>query len=151
MPGIALTQAVEANEVFVTLPREIIPKLQDHWQFHVGTKRPRKRVHHAFDTRNPTSGFGDGAGDDRLEGEGRYLTQNEKGKLPAAADALLSAARERQRLSLYAGSRKPSAISGQPVVFIDCFALSVRTAILPPATTRSVAPEFQPSVFTLRS
>jgi threonine aldolase len=33
--GVALTQAVEANEVFVTLPRQIVPKLQERWPFHV--------------------------------------------------------------------------------------------------------------------
>jgi threonine aldolase len=33
--GVALTQTVEANEVFVTLPRQIIPKLQERWPFHI--------------------------------------------------------------------------------------------------------------------
>jgi threonine aldolase len=33
--GVTLTQQVQANEVFVTLPPEIVPKLQESWPFHI--------------------------------------------------------------------------------------------------------------------
>src|SRR6476659_7256963 len=33
--GVALTQQVQANEVFATLPAEIVPKLQQQWPFHI--------------------------------------------------------------------------------------------------------------------
>ena len=49
--GVALTQAVEANEVFVTLPRQIVPKLQEQWPFHIwneGTSEARLIT--SFDT-----------------------------------------------------------------------------------------------------
>ena len=49
--GVALTQAVEANEVFVTLPREIIPRLQDEWPFHIWNEaRSEARLITSFDT-----------------------------------------------------------------------------------------------------
>src|SRR5512132_1373082 len=49
--GVALTQAVEANEVFVTLPRQIIPKLQEHWPFHVWNEGlSEARLITSFDT-----------------------------------------------------------------------------------------------------
>lgn len=51
IPGVALTHVVEANEVFVTLPREIIPKLQDQWQFHVWNEaKSEARLITSFDT-----------------------------------------------------------------------------------------------------
>lgn len=51
IPGIALTQVVEANEVFVTLPREIIPKVQERWQFHVWNETTSEaRLITSFDT-----------------------------------------------------------------------------------------------------
>jgi threonine aldolase len=51
MEGIALTQAVEANEVFVTLPRRIIPKLQERWPFHVWNESTAEaRLITSFDT-----------------------------------------------------------------------------------------------------
>jgi threonine aldolase len=49
--GVSLTQAVEANEVFVTLPRGIIPKLQDEWPFHVWNEATSEaRLITSFDT-----------------------------------------------------------------------------------------------------
>jgi threonine aldolase len=49
--GVALTQAVEANEVFVTLPRQIIPKLQEQWPFHVWNEsNSEARLITSFDT-----------------------------------------------------------------------------------------------------
>ena len=49
--GVSLTQAVEANEVFVTMPREIIPKLQDQWPFHVWNEETSEaRLITSFDT-----------------------------------------------------------------------------------------------------
>ena len=49
--GVALTQAVEANEVFVTLPRQIIPKLQERWPFHVWNESTAEaRLITSFDT-----------------------------------------------------------------------------------------------------
>ena len=49
--GIALTQAVEANEVFVTLPRQIIPKLQAQWPFHIWNESTSEaRLITSFDT-----------------------------------------------------------------------------------------------------
>ena len=49
--GVALTQTVEANEVFVTLPREIIPKLQEQWPFHVWNEATSEgRLITSFDT-----------------------------------------------------------------------------------------------------
>lgn len=51
MSGVALTQAVEANEVFVTLPREIIPKLQERWPFHIWNEATSEaRLITSFDT-----------------------------------------------------------------------------------------------------
>ncbi len=49
--GVALTQAVEANEVFVTLPARIIPKLQERWPFHVWNETTSEaRLITSFDT-----------------------------------------------------------------------------------------------------
>jgi threonine aldolase len=49
--GVALTQAVEANEVFVTLPRQIIPRLQERWPFHVWNEsKSEARLITSFDT-----------------------------------------------------------------------------------------------------
>jgi len=49
--GVALTQAVEANEIFVTLPREIVPKLQEEWPFHIwNEKTSEARLITSFDT-----------------------------------------------------------------------------------------------------
>jgi threonine aldolase len=49
--GVALTQAVEANEVFVTLPRQIISKLQEQWPFHVWNEsKSEARLITSFDT-----------------------------------------------------------------------------------------------------
>ncbi|HEY6088511.1 MAG TPA: low specificity L-threonine aldolase [Gemmatimonadaceae bacterium] len=48
---VALTQAVEANEVFVTLPARIIPRLQEQWPFHVwNEKTSEARLITSFDT-----------------------------------------------------------------------------------------------------
>jgi threonine aldolase len=49
--GVAVTQAVEANEVFVTLPSAIIPKLQQRWPFHVWNESTSEaRLITSFDT-----------------------------------------------------------------------------------------------------
>ena len=49
--GVALTQAVEANEVFVTLPRQIVPKLQEQWPFHIWNEATSEaRLITSFDT-----------------------------------------------------------------------------------------------------
>ena len=49
--GVSLTQAVEANEVFVTLPAAIIPKLQEQWPFHVWNEATSEaRLITSFDT-----------------------------------------------------------------------------------------------------
>lgn len=49
--GATLTQPVQANEVFVTLPREIIPKLQEQWPFHVWNEATSEaRLITSFDT-----------------------------------------------------------------------------------------------------
>jgi threonine aldolase len=49
--GAAVTQLVEANEVFVTLPRDIIPKLQEQWPFHVWNETTSEaRLITSFDT-----------------------------------------------------------------------------------------------------
>lgn len=49
--GLTLTQQVQANEVFVTLPPEIIPKLQDEWPFHVWNEATwEARLITSFDT-----------------------------------------------------------------------------------------------------
>jgi len=49
--GVALTQAVEANEVFVTLPPRIIQKLQEQWPFHVWNEATSEaRLITSFDT-----------------------------------------------------------------------------------------------------
>ena len=49
--GVALTQAVEANEIFVTLPPQIIQKLQEQWPFHVWNEATSEvRLITSFDT-----------------------------------------------------------------------------------------------------
>src|SRR4029077_9802430 len=49
--GVALTQQVQANEVFVTLPAQIIPKLQQRWPFHVWNEAiSEARLITSFDT-----------------------------------------------------------------------------------------------------
>jgi threonine aldolase len=49
--GVALTQAVEANEVFVTLPPRIIQKLQEQWPFHIWNEATSEaRLITSFDT-----------------------------------------------------------------------------------------------------
>jgi len=49
--GVALTQRVQANEVFVKLPPEIIPKLQERWPFHVWNEATSEaRLITSFDT-----------------------------------------------------------------------------------------------------
>jgi threonine aldolase len=48
---VALTQQVQANEVFVTMPAEIIPRLQQQWQFHVWDEtKSEARLITSFDT-----------------------------------------------------------------------------------------------------
>jgi threonine aldolase len=49
--GVALTQQVQANEVFVTLPAEIVPKLQQQWPFHIWNEATSEaRLITSFDT-----------------------------------------------------------------------------------------------------
>jgi threonine aldolase len=49
--GVVITQQVQANEVFVTLPSEIIPKLQQRWEFHVWNEATSEaRLITSFDT-----------------------------------------------------------------------------------------------------
>jgi threonine aldolase len=49
--GVALTQQVQANEVFVTMPAEIIPRLQQRWPFHVWDEaKSEARLITSFDT-----------------------------------------------------------------------------------------------------
>ena len=49
--GVAITQQVQANEVFVTLPPAIIPKLQEQWPFHVWNEATSEaRLITSFDT-----------------------------------------------------------------------------------------------------
>ncbi len=49
--GVTLTQQVQANEVFVTLPPQIIPKLQQRWPFHVWNETTSEaRLITSFDT-----------------------------------------------------------------------------------------------------
>jgi threonine aldolase len=51
MRGVALTQPVEANEVFVTLPAEIVPGLQARWPFHIWNEsKSEARLITSFDT-----------------------------------------------------------------------------------------------------
>jgi threonine aldolase len=51
LPGVTVTQPVEANEVFVTLPRQVIPKLQARWPFHVWNEATSEaRLIASFDT-----------------------------------------------------------------------------------------------------
>ena len=49
--GVALTQQVQANEVFVTLPPETVPKLQEQWPFHIWNEATSEaRLITSFDT-----------------------------------------------------------------------------------------------------
>ncbi|HEY3114623.1 MAG TPA: low specificity L-threonine aldolase [Gemmatimonadaceae bacterium] len=49
--GITLTQEVQANEVFATIPEKVIPKLQQSWPFHVwNEKTSEARLITSFDT-----------------------------------------------------------------------------------------------------
>jgi threonine aldolase len=49
--GVGVTQAVEANEVFVTLPSQIVPKLQERWPFHIWNETTSEaRLITSFDT-----------------------------------------------------------------------------------------------------
>jgi threonine aldolase len=49
--GVALTQVVQANEIFVTLPKEIVPKLQARWPFHIWNEATSEaRLITSFDT-----------------------------------------------------------------------------------------------------
>lgn len=49
--GLALTQEVQANEVFVTMPPAIIPRIQARWPFHVwNEKHSEARLIASFDT-----------------------------------------------------------------------------------------------------
>jgi threonine aldolase len=49
--GVALTQEVQANEVFVTLPAQIVPKLQEQWPFHIWNEASSEaRLIASFDT-----------------------------------------------------------------------------------------------------
>ena len=51
IPGVTLTQEVQANEVFATLPKAIIPKLQEQWPFHVWNEATSEaRLITSFDT-----------------------------------------------------------------------------------------------------
>jgi threonine aldolase len=51
IPGVTLTQEVQANEVFATLPKQIIPKLQEQWPFHVWNEATSEaRLITSFDT-----------------------------------------------------------------------------------------------------
>ena len=49
--GVTVTQQVQANEVFVILPPEIVPKLQQRWPFHVWDEsKSEARLITSFDT-----------------------------------------------------------------------------------------------------
>ena len=49
--GVGLTQQVQANEVFVTLPAQIVPKLQERWPFHIWNEATSEaRLITSFDT-----------------------------------------------------------------------------------------------------
>jgi len=49
--GITLTQEVQANEIFATIPEKVIPKLQESWPFHVwNEKTSEARLITSFDT-----------------------------------------------------------------------------------------------------
>jgi threonine aldolase len=51
IPGVTLTQEVQANEVFATMPKEIIPKVQQQWPFHVWNEATSEaRLITSFDT-----------------------------------------------------------------------------------------------------
>src|SRR5207237_5744435 len=49
--GVALTQQVQANEIFLTMPPAIIPRLQAVWPFHVWNEKTSEcRLITSFDT-----------------------------------------------------------------------------------------------------
>jgi threonine aldolase len=49
--GVTLTQPVEANEVFAMIPREIVSRLQQRWQFHIWNESTSEaRLITSFDT-----------------------------------------------------------------------------------------------------
>jgi threonine aldolase len=49
--GVAITQQVQANEVFATIPAEIVPKLQEQWPFHIWNDATSEaRLITSFDT-----------------------------------------------------------------------------------------------------
>ena len=49
--GLTLTQPVEANEVFVVIPPEIVPRLQQQWPFHIWNEsKSEARLITSFDT-----------------------------------------------------------------------------------------------------
>jgi threonine aldolase len=49
--GVTITQQVQANEVFATMPKEIVPKLQERWPFHVWNEAVSEaRLITSFDT-----------------------------------------------------------------------------------------------------
>jgi len=51
VPGITLTQQVQANEVFAIMPSAIIPRLQARWPFHVWNEKTSEvRLITSFDT-----------------------------------------------------------------------------------------------------
>jgi threonine aldolase len=51
IPGVKLTQRVQANEVFTLLPAEIVPALQARWPFHIWNEATSEaRLIASFDT-----------------------------------------------------------------------------------------------------
>jgi threonine aldolase len=51
IPGVKLTQRVQANEIFAILPAEIVPKLQGRWPFHIWDESASEaRLITSFDT-----------------------------------------------------------------------------------------------------
>jgi len=51
IPGVELTQEVQANEVFAILPADIVPPLQARWPFHVWNESTSEaRLITSFDT-----------------------------------------------------------------------------------------------------
>jgi len=49
--GLSLTQQVQANEVFVTIPKEIVATLQAQWPFHIWNEATSEaRLITSFDT-----------------------------------------------------------------------------------------------------
>jgi len=51
IPSVQLTQQVQANEIFATMPSAVIPKLQAQWPFHVWNEKTSEvRLITSFDT-----------------------------------------------------------------------------------------------------